>query len=46
LADALLEREILDEDEIRHLIGSSVHHLTDHAPTTGLPGVTCPHGLS
>jgi len=46
LADALLEREILDEDEIRHLIGSSVHHLADNTPTTGLPGVTCPHGLS
>lgn len=29
LAEALLDKEILDEDEIRHLIGPSVHHMAD-----------------
>jgi cell division protease FtsH len=35
LAEALLEREVVDEDEIRELIGPSVHHMADRsAPTS------------
>ena len=35
LAAALLDREVVDEDEIRALIGPSVHHMADRSAPTG-----------